>query len=90
MVSISIYNITFPIDKFNTSFQLIVDNFSSFTELGHLPDWYESSLIGKRAARPARELQDEMDDKNGRSLRSLEFASQLPGAGPGLHRTVMV
>ena len=45
------YNITFPIDKFNTSFQLLVDNFPSFTVLRPLPEWYEGE-DGGRAAGP--------------------------------------
>jgi len=79
--------ITFLNHKIYTYYKLVVDNFSSFTELGQLPNWYESSL--DRNARRARcvELQEQDPRKNERNIRefgSLGLASQLEVTGPGL------
>ena len=66
-----------------------MDNFSCFTELGHLPNWYEHALIGNARRARCVELQEQEQDlwKSGRNIGefgSLELASQLPGEGPGL------
>ena len=45
--------ITFPNHEVYTYLKLIVDNFPCFTELGHLPSWYEYS-DRERPARPVR------------------------------------
>ena len=46
---ISTYNITPNDITCNPSRKLVVDNFTSFTELGHLPDWYEGEDAGRAA-----------------------------------------
>jgi hypothetical protein len=45
-----------------------VDNFPSFTELGHLPDWYEA--VNSRRARQLG-MQDEMEQKPRKTAGSL-------------------
>jgi len=65
-----------------------VDNFPSFTELEHLPNWYEGEDAGR-----ARQLgmQDGIRKKNGRNIG--EFGSfrtettLLPGPGCWGHGT---
>jgi len=47
--------------------------FSSFTELGHLPDWYEYAAAGEVPARPVREGELHASGTNGRLLGVWEF-----------------
>ena len=58
-----------------------VDNFPSFTELGHLPDWYEA--VNSRRARQLG-MQDEMEQKPRKTAGSLgvsglSYAASWPG-----------
>ena len=79
--------ITFPNHEVYTYYKLVVDNFSSFTELGQLPNWYESSL--DRNARRARCVRSRIRDPRRKVRYSGEFGSlsSLPWApaGPGTY-----
>ena len=65
--------ITFSNHKVYTYYKLVVDNFSSFTELGQLPNWYESSL--DRNARRARCVRSRIRDARRKVRYSGEFGS---------------
>ena len=73
MLPLTIHIITFPNHEIYNYFKLIVDNFSSFTELGHLPNWYESSL--DRNARRARCVELQVRDPRRKVRYSGEFGS---------------